>query len=239
MNLDPESSVVISTPVRNRLASLLHQPGIVIQESSLGGSDEQLYPEELALVSNCHEKRRREIVASRRCARNALAALGITGFPLLRGPDRAPIWPPTVVGAITHTDGCPNGYCGVAVAKKDLTLGIGVDAEPAQPLARELWPQILDEHEQYDAQAASVPGIYAHLVFSAKETTYKLLYPFSGRFLDFSDIHIQVHDQQGIFFADLVGAIHDLRLPDQRLIGRYLVDDELIVTAMALPTKRL
>jgi 4'-phosphopantetheinyl transferase EntD len=216
---------------------LFEKTGIATCESSLCESDEPLYPEEISLISGCVEKRQREFAASRRCARKALAALGINNFPLLPGQDRAPIWPSNVVGAITHTDCSPNGYCGVAVADCGLTTGLGIDAEPRLPLPTELWPSILDEEEQRDALSTGEPGIQARLVFSAKETTYKALYPTLRQFLDFSDVHIQMHSEEGFFFAKLVGPVFGTFAVRQSLEGRLVVDDELMVTAMMLPRK--
>ena len=230
---EPKRQILPLLSPRSRLAGLFEQPGIVTWESSLDGSEEPPYPEERAFLSGCVEKRRREFAASRWCARKALAALGIAGFPLLPGRDRAPMWPPMVVGAITHTDGCPNGYCGVAVADRGLTCGLGIDAEPSLDLPSELWPKVLDEQEQRDTRSAARPGILARLVFSAKETTYKALYPICRQFLDFSDVHIQARPEEGVFFANLVGAA--TRICHQRLMGRLVIDDELIVTAMVLP----
>ena len=216
---------------------MFEKTGVVTCESSLCESGDPLHPEEVALLSGCVDKRQRELVASRRCARKALAILGIGDFPLLPGRDRAPIWPSNVVGAITHTDCSPNGYCGVAVADRALTAGVGIDAEPRLPLPAELWPSILDEEERRDALAANEPGIGARLVFSAKETTYKALYPTLKQFLDFSDVHIQMHSEEGFFFADLVGPMFGTLIARQRLEGRLVVDAELMVTAMILPRK--
>jgi 4'-phosphopantetheinyl transferase EntD len=221
------------------LADLFQRPDVICQESSLGESGEALYPEENRLLSGYAERRRRDFVASRRCARKALRVLGITDFPLLYGQDRAPIWPTSVVGTITHTDGGANGYCAVAVADKRAILGLGIDAEPALPLTRDLWPHVLDDQEQRDALAVGDPGIHARLVFSAKETTYKALYPAFKRFLEFSDVHIQVLGQEGIFLADLVGEARGIRVPGGRIAGRLVVDDEFIVTAMVLPAQGL
>ena len=208
-------------------------------ESSLRDSGEALDAEELAVVSGCVEKRRREFSASRRCARAALARLGTTGFPLLPGRDRAPIWPRGVVGSITHTDGGPDGYCAVAVARRGLTAGLGIDAEPRLSLPVELWPRVLDARELHDARSAAEPGILARLIFSAKETTYKALYPIFKQFLDFSDLHIDTQPEQGIFLARLVGRIADRYGWRHGLTGRFLVDRELIVTAMAIPPRGL
>jgi 4'-phosphopantetheinyl transferase EntD len=223
--------------VPSRLGPLLDQPGLVTCESSLQPSDEALYPEEAKQLEGCVEKRQREIAAGRRCARRALARLGIADFPVLAGPDRAPVWPETVVGSITHTDGCADGYCGVAVGDSRKFAGIGVDAEPRLPLPNELWSWILDESERQEALRAAEPGIYARLIFSAKETTYKTLYPMLKRILEFSDVHIHAEVADGLFFAGLtriVGSQTDLP-PSARLVGRLVMDDELIVTGMALP----
>ncbi len=181
------------------------------------------------------EKRRLEFATARWCARQALAELGITGFPLLPGQDRAPIWPPGVFGTITHTDGCPGGYCGVAVADRGVTSGLGIDAEPRLSLPAELWSRVLDDGEQREAGAAEEPGIQARLVFSAKETTYKALYPTLKHFLEFSDVHIEARPAEGVFLASLVGEAKILCDSRQELLGRLVVDEELIVTAMVLP----
>jgi 4'-phosphopantetheinyl transferase EntD len=187
-------------------------------------------------LDGCIEKRQREISAGRRCARRALARLGIAAFPVLAGPDRAPIWPKTIVGSITHTDGCADGYCGVAVGEYRKFAGIGIDAEPRLPLPDELWSWILDKGERQEALHSQEPGIYARLVFSAKETTYKALYPMLKRILEFSDVHIDTKVADGLFLASLtqiVGSQTDLPANAQ-LVGRLVMDDELIVTAMAL-----
>jgi 4'-phosphopantetheinyl transferase EntD len=217
------------------LASLFGRTGVVTVESSLCESDEPIYAEESDLIAGCVAKRQREFAASRRCARKSLSVLGIHDFLLLPGPDRAPIWPANVVGSITHTDCSPDGYCGVAVADRGLTTGLGIDAEPRLPLSTDLWPLILDEEEQRDALSTGEPGIQARLVFSAKETTYKALYPTLRQFLDFSDVHIQLNSKEGLFLAILVGPKFRSFVARRPLEGRLVVDDELIVTAMMLP----
>ncbi len=144
-----------------------------------------------------------------------------------------------MVGAITHTDGCVDGYCGVVVADHHLTLGLGVDAEPRQPLPTELWPLILDDEERREALASSEPGMQARLVFSAKEATYKALYQAFGKFLEFSDVHIDVQHAEGTYLASLAETAIGIGAKELRLQGRLLVDDELIVTAMILPSPGL
>jgi 4'-phosphopantetheinyl transferase EntD len=216
------------------LVDLFRQPGVVVKTASLCEEHEALFPEEAALVATAVEKRRTEFRAGRSCARKALVELGITAFPLLAGTDRAPIWPPSVVGSITHTDGGTDGYCAVAVANQRTALGLGLDAEPLLPLPAEVWPLVLDGEEARAARHAADPGVYARILFSAKEATYKAIFPAFKRFLEFSDVHVDLLPQQGIFFSELIGSARDLGFGEKRLMGRMVIDHELLVTGMIL-----
>jgi len=194
---------------------------------------DQLYDEEAALVAGAVESRRREFVAGRLCARRALAELGIQDFPLLASPDRAPIWPGAIVGSITHTVAAGEGYCAVAVAHRRLVAGVGLDAEPRAALPRDLWSCVLDADEQRTAWTTSDPGVWARLVFSAKEAVYKAVYPLCGRFLDFCDVHVGPAQQPGRLQAELVGAARSFA-PAPSMTVRFLCDDTLLLTAVLL-----
>jgi 4'-phosphopantetheinyl transferase EntD len=200
----------------------------------LADDGEPLYEEEYVLVTGASEKRRRDFVAGRRCARAALARLGICDFPLLAGADRAPVWPGAVVGSITHTEAGAHGYCGAAVAQRRLLAGLGIDAEPRLCLPMELWPHVLDPMEKRAVLAARQPGVQARLVFSAKEAAYKATHPLHRRFLDFADVHIRFSSTPGAFVAELASSVSSA-VPTSHLLGRFVMDQELIVTAVVLP----
>jgi 4'-phosphopantetheinyl transferase EntD len=159
---------------------------------------------------------------------------GVHDFPLLPGPDRAPVWPGAVVGSITHTEVGTHGYCGVAVAHRRLVAGLGIDAEPRLPLPVELWSRVLDPDEGRAALAAEQPGVQARLVFSAKEAAYKAIYPLYRRFLDFSDLHIRFLATPGCFLAELASSA-PLATCGFPLLGRFVMDQELLLTAVLLP----
>lgn len=224
----------------SRLATLFGTPWVVTRElwfAQDGGARaelEALYEEEAELVASSVESRRREFVAGRRCARRALAELGIHDFPLLAGTDRAPLWPGAVVGSITHTVCRGEGYCAAAVAHRRLMASIGLDAEPCAPLPAELWSHVLDPRERQDARATADPGVWARLIFSAKEAVYKALYPLSGRFLEFEDVHVGPGSQPGRLEANLVGQARSLA-PAAPLTVRFTMDDALLITAVLLP----
>jgi 4'-phosphopantetheinyl transferase EntD len=218
-----------------RLALLFPDRSVITRETTLAcHSEAALYPEERELVRGCVEKRRREIVAARLSARSALGELGIHNFPLLAGPKREPLWPRMVVGSITHTDVGPDGYCGVAVADARQVAALGIDAEPRQALPAELWSSVLDTDEQRQCLRHSESGILARLIFSAKETTYKTLFPRLQRFLDFPDVHVDLQLEEGTFQAALVGAAENASQPLGRLLGRFVMDDGLLATGMIL-----
>ncbi len=217
-----------------RLADFFGLPGVVVRETTLDGEHEPLRPEEAVLVANSVEKRRKELRAGRSCARKALAEIGIIDFPLLARADRTPIWPPSVVGSITHTDGFPGGFCAVAVAHRSTALGLGLDAEPRLPLPAEVWSLVLDREELREANRAADPGVHARMVFSAKETTYKALFPTFKRYLEFSDAHVELVPQQGIFFSELIASARTLGLPQERLMGHLVIDREMVATGMRL-----
>lgn len=90
----------------------------------------ELLPEEQRLLDGAVEKRRREFVTGRACARRALQKLGLPATAIARGPRGEPLWPPAVVGSITHC----RRYTASAVARASDLVAIGIDAEANEAL---------------------------------------------------------------------------------------------------------
>ena len=82
--------------------------GVAACEISHSAALNSLHPAEARCVERAAASRLQDFASGRYCARQALAKLGVHGFPLLAGEDRVPNWPEGFVGSITHTD----GYCG-------------------------------------------------------------------------------------------------------------------------------
>ena len=192
-----------------------------------------LFPEEAALVARAVDKRRREFTKGRSCARTALSALGLPPAPILTGERGAPQWPPGVVGSITH---CA-GYGAAAVARSNDMLTIGVDAEPNDVLPEGVLDTIAIpcEHARLRELAHAEPSIcWDRLLFSAKESVYKAWFPLTRRWLGFEDADISIN-ANGTFAARLLvlaPGIGDSRLTG--FAGRWLVDDGVIATAIAV-----
>src|SRR5436190_16747206 len=64
--------------------------------------DYPVLPEELALVADAVERRRREFVTGRWLARAGLRHFGLPDRPILRGRLHNPLWPDGVLGTLSH-----------------------------------------------------------------------------------------------------------------------------------------
>jgi len=197
--------------------------------------DGALFPEEEEALARAVEKRRREFVTARACARRAYERLGVAPQPVVPGPQGEPSWAPGVVGSITHCD----GYRACALARATDLLTLGIDAEPNAPLPDGLLPDIArpEERPALRELARAEPGVHwDRLLFSAKESVYKAWFPLAGRWLGFEDA-VVVFDREGATFSARLlvpGPMVDGR-PLGQLSGRWLVRDGLAITAIAVP----
>lgn len=167
--------------------------------------ESDLHPDERALVERAVDKRRREFAAGRRCARTLLAQLGHAG-PLLRNDDRTPRWPEGLVGSISH---CAD-LCVVAIARRATHASLGLDVEPDAALEPPIWKKICTPGELMnlvEAAPAAERGRVARLVFSAKEATYKSVYPLMGKVFGFQDVELSIDFAQRRFTPRLDAAI--------------------------------
>ncbi|MGB2568725.1 4'-phosphopantetheinyl transferase family protein [Micromonospora citrea] len=210
-------------------------PAVAVVESFTDPTGLRLFPEEEQLIANSVPKRRREFTTVRDCARRALGQLGIAPAPILPGTRGAPGWPAGVVGSMTHCD----GYRGAVVARAAAVATVGVDAEPHAPLPDGVLDAIAlpAERARTAALAAARPALcWDRLLFSAKESVYKAWFPLTGRWLDFAEADIVV-DPAGTFAARLLvpGPVLD-GVPVTTFRGRFLVDRDLVLTAVAIPS---
>jgi 4'-phosphopantetheinyl transferase EntD len=61
-----------------------------------------LLAEEAVQFGRAIKSRTREFTTAQSCARLALSKLGLPAVAILSGPKREQLWPPGVVGSITH-----------------------------------------------------------------------------------------------------------------------------------------
>ncbi|MGY0003391.1 4'-phosphopantetheinyl transferase family protein [Micromonospora sp. I033] len=177
--------------------------------------------------------RRRDFTAGRVCARRVLAGLGLPATPVPTGPDRAPVWPTGVVGAITHT----RDYCAVAAARATEVRAVGIDAERHRELSTGVRRKVCLPEEEADL--ARFPGgvAWATVLFSVKETVYKVWHPLVGTWLDFADARVTLDPDAGRFTARIAPAriaAAPVTDPPSSISGRFTVDADLVRTAAVL-----
>jgi len=145
------------------------------------------------------EKRNREFAVGRHCARVALNYFDITAEVLV-DTDRKPIWPAGIVGSISHSQ----HYAWAAVAKKNAVSGIGIDTEIVVDDAtmRQVLKEITVEAERnLLAKIHSDVRTAFTVVFSAKESIYKCLYPMNEQFFGFHDVELIAASDHTVTFA--------------------------------------
>jgi enterobactin synthetase component D / holo-[acyl-carrier protein] synthase len=185
-------------------------------------------PEEHGLVEGAVAARRAEFATARACARLALQRIGVPPGPILRGPKREPLWPPGVVGSITHC----TGYRAAAVARADQVLTVGIDAEPDAPIEARIATRVMDAGERAWIAGAPAGIHWDRLIFSAKESVYKAWFPLTRRWLGFEEAHVAIDPEAGIFEARLL--IEPPTGVPAAFHGRYIAANGLVITAIAV-----
>ncbi|MFJ6482927.1 MULTISPECIES: 4'-phosphopantetheinyl transferase family protein [unclassified Streptomyces] len=192
------------------------------------------FPQEKAVVAGSVDERRRSFHTARHCARIAMAQLGVPAAPVLPGERGEPLWPTGTVGSMTH---CA-GYRAAVLATAGDVLAVGIDAEPHRPLPDGVLGAVSlpQERGMLAERAAQRPEIHwDRLLFSAKESVYKVWFPLNRSWLDFEQADI-VLDLDGTFTARLL-VPEGLRVNGDRvglLSGRWLVGAGLGLTAITL-----
>ncbi|WP_343565066.1 4'-phosphopantetheinyl transferase family protein [Kiloniella sp. b19] len=133
-------------------------------------------------LQNALARRQREFIAGRLCAAEAIQKTrGQKSFPT-RNPDGSPSWPEGLTGSITHS----HNLAIAAVGPSRLYRGIGVDLE--RTILPEELPAIssviLGQKEQA-LWSRQMNSRMLTLLFSAKESLFKALYPDIPRYSDF------------------------------------------------------
>lgn len=209
-----------------------------ISFQSLDNSSIQTYSlpleEEAYLKTLKVEKRRRDYWLGRVCAHQALIELGVSDQPILRKKNRAPIWPKTIVGSITHS----GLWAAAAVAKEENVRGIGIDIEE---LNRSINIDIqrhvctLEEREWLARYPSDQLETYLKVIFSAKESIFKCFHPFSGIYLNFHDARVSLNQESSCFEFTLLKSCGPGFEVGFQYRGKYEMVQEMIFTSLWIP----
>jgi len=230
------------------------------------------FSEEARLAEVMQVHRKSEFLTGRSAACEALAGCGGPVCAIPQGERGEPIWPAGYRGSITHTKGLVAAACmaqthpvfvpaalnGTEVLHQKKILAVGIDLEGAgRKLSDAAWQHILSDEDARRLAGIADPRLQL-VVFSAKESLYKALYPLCGEFFGFHDASFCFGSSWGTasgeeFSADAqYGAVSGaavLRL-DRSLDGefcaagtkaicRWEVDGDWLLTAALLPASGL
>jgi 4'-phosphopantetheinyl transferase EntD len=143
--------------------------------------DRWLSPGESLPLQRAVPQVRRASGAGRHLARTLCAQLGFPVAEILRSPARFPLWPPGMTGSITHD----RHFAAAVAGPLDRIGGLGVDIEPAEPLADGVRELVGNDREW--AEFSGTP-FHEKALFSIKEAIFKSAYPLDGISLDFYDV---------------------------------------------------
>ena len=173
-------------------------------------------------------QRRALFQLGRHCARVALSKHELNRVELPVGQGRAPEWPPGFVGSISHTHDLALAAAGPA----NVVSGLGVDIELPGALEPAMIEVICRPEEIDRLDEIGPPEIAARLLFSAKESVYKCVWPLLRRYVDFLDVGLEIDRQEHSFriagTSVLPGQLSDF------LKGRYDWSGGLLATCAYL-----
>jgi 4'-phosphopantetheinyl transferase EntD len=206
--------------------------GVLTAVSRIDGDVNDLPVRERACVAQACVSRQREFATGRLLARSLLARIGLADAEVLVGDDRSPIWPPNIVGSISHA----GGLCVVALSPRDEILGLGVDLEYNQPLEQELVETICTARERtwLARYGRTTRGLLARLIFSAKESAFKCQYPLTKTHLEYDDVDIELDVRYERFTARIRRGIDWTASRNAVLYGRFCVSPSWIASGVSL-----
>ncbi|PIB36293.1 hypothetical protein BFP72_13265 [Reichenbachiella sp. 5M10] len=172
----------------------LHLPeGLYSCFSDLSHSSEVLFETEKNIATAYEPKRLMEFCSGRYCAHLSLKKLGVDA-PILKTEEGAPLWPKGITGSISHS----TQTAGSIVASTDRIQSIGLDIETMGRISPDMW-SILFTPNEINMLMHSKPAeidFLSTLLFSMKESFYKMQFPISQHFMDFQDCEVTYSNEK-------------------------------------------
>ena len=201
---------------------------------------QNLHDQEFLLLSEEHaiaesfgsQKRRDEFTLGRICAHRALSRFGLESEPILRNSEtREPCWPNSVWGSISHSA----GFAAVAVGLKKEINGIGIDLESFSSsldikISRHVC--VASELEWLESLKIKQARRALRIIFSAKESIFKCLYPRTKTYFSFKDAEVSVNDEENKFSFKILKSFPCKIQHNFPLHGRYFEMDKMLLTSV-------
>ena len=187
-------------------------------------------------LKTARTKRQVEYLAGRYCAGIGLKILGSDSIEVKTSVDRSPVWPENYTGSISHSQGLAMAVTG----EKERYRSIGVDIEKIVSKARaeRLSRAVLTDRDIKLRSALALPHHWFFtLVFSAKESLYKLLYPELKRYMEFESACLSgLSTEQKTFTLTLTDSLSTEWQAGTSFTGDYFEIDDYLTTLLYLDT---
>ncbi len=173
-------------------------------------------------------KRQAEFLAGRCMAAAAQMTLGYPPTQVKIGSNRAPIWPAGLAGSISHA----RGNCASFVVPVNAGHpGIDIEAITSGQALSSIQRMVLNPQENEIIKTADMPvERAATLVFSAKETLFKALFPIVQRHFGFPAAALTAPPQNGFLSLKLTDALHADLPKGQEFKIHYFVSETAVTT---------
>ncbi|NRA28514.1 MAG: 4'-phosphopantetheinyl transferase superfamily protein [Opitutales bacterium] len=200
------------------IAALLPD-GVAVVAGRIEDLQDPLFVSEKSAVARAIPKRVREFTAGRTAARRAMSQLGVSPTALPPLESRAPAWPESIVGAITHTDTLAAAIVGEAKHMRSL----GLDLEDTHRLEPKLWGTLFTKNEQRYLTSLPVGEQQrsATLFFSAKEAFFKYQFPLTQAWVGFHDAELHPTSDSTLSLKLLRSDLPALRHPQPTIQYRF------------------
>lgn len=172
--------------------------GVLVGARTIHVQHHIAFREEIDCIRDASPERGAEFLTGRELARTLFRQFDLVDCPILPGARRAPIWPVNATASIAHA----GDTCVAVAALRSRFCTLGVDIEPAATIEESLWPTICTPTEiKHIRTASGDQGTLVTLLFSAKESLYKAIFPLTGFELDFQ--HVSITPRNGESLLDV------------------------------------
>ena len=195
--------------------------------------DFRLLPEEQAIAESFgSQKRCAEFTMGRIYAHSALSRFGLESEPILRNPEtREPCWPDSVWGSITHSA----GFAAVAVGLKKEIKGVGIDLESfSRSVDFKIRSHVCvdSELEWLDSLPNEQANRALRIIFSAKESIFKCIYPSTKTYLSFKDAAVSVNETEKNFTFNIFKSFPGIIQHGYPNRGQYSEMNKMLLTSV-------
>ncbi len=181
--------------------------------------------------------RKQEFIAGRYCASEAAKEIGFNLVNLPSAATREPIWPEGIIGSISHSK-----LMAISCVSDSKNLSsIGIDAEELIKLEmlKDIEKVIATQDElKLISSTDNQTGVT--ILFSAKESLYKALFPLVRTFIDFNEVKLVSFDfAEKTFELQLVSTNAALAKHLGFYKGSFYLLGTTIVTIVSIPKNEI